>query len=109
MASSSTVATHMGPPDFCARRRVFAVDRQCLKLLVHKTGMLADGRGAWLVVRTGVFAAQVYETTKLTDLSRMQLAREVELHIHMDHANILRLYAAWQEGQQVSPPNCWPP
>uniref|UniRef100_A0A383WCC8 Protein kinase domain-containing protein n=1 Tax=Tetradesmus obliquus TaxID=3088 RepID=A0A383WCC8_TETOB len=46
-------------------------------------------------------ALKVYHTGRLHELNRYQVLREVYLHAHLQHANIIQMYAAFQEGEDV--------
>lgn len=48
-----------------------------------------------------VFALKVYFTKELSDVRRHSLDREIALHITLDHPNIIKLYAAFQEGDFI--------
>lgn len=48
-----------------------------------------------------IVAIKMYDTTKLHDLSRHQLGREIRLHASLDHRQVIRLHAAFaQVGQR---------
>ncbi|WIA40877.1 hypothetical protein OEZ86_004542 [Tetradesmus obliquus] len=46
-------------------------------------------------------ALKLYHMSKLNSISSHQVAREVRLHIGLDHENIISLYAAFQEAGNV--------
>lgn len=48
-----------------------------------------------------VVALKLYRMHKLNDISSHQVAREVRLHIGLQHENVITLYAAWQEAGNV--------
>jgi serine/threonine protein kinase len=41
-------------------------------------------------------ALKVYHTSRLHELNRYQVLREVYLHAHLQHVNIIQMYAAFQ-------------
>jgi serine/threonine protein kinase len=41
-------------------------------------------------------ALKVYHTGRLHELNRYQVLREVYLHAHLQHVNIIQMYAAFQ-------------
>jgi serine/threonine protein kinase len=51
-------------------------------------------------------ALKVYHTGRLHELNRYQVLREVYLHAHLQHVNIIQMYAAfqvrWLAGRVVS-------
>lgn len=48
-----------------------------------------------------IVALKLYRMHKLNDISRHQVAREVRLHMGLQHENIIQLYASWQEAGNV--------
>ncbi|MEW5309204.1 MAG: hypothetical protein WDW38_001108 [Sanguina aurantia] len=44
-----------------------------------------------------IVAIKMYDTTKLHDLSRHQLGREIRLHASLDHKHVIRLHAAFAQ------------
>ncbi|KAL6762539.1 kinase-like domain-containing protein [Haematococcus lacustris] len=46
-------------------------------------------------------ALKVYKRSRLHDMERFQLAREICLHIRLLHPNIVSLYAAWKDSKYV--------
>ncbi len=44
---------------------------------------------------------QAYNMANLCELNRFQIYREVKLHSSLQHENIIQLFAAFQEGDQV--------
>jgi aurora kinase len=48
-----------------------------------------------------IVALKMYRMHKLNDISSHQVAREVRLHVALQHENIIGLYAAWQEAGNV--------
>jgi serine/threonine protein kinase len=54
-------------------------------------------------------ALKVYQTSRLHELNRYQVLREVYLHAHLQHVNIIQMYAAFQVGLLVGHADgcCW--
>ncbi len=44
---------------------------------------------------------QVYNMANLCELNRYQIYREVKLHSNLQHENIITLFAAFKQGDQV--------
>lgn len=61
-------------------------------------------------------ALKIYQPDKLHEISQFQLLREARLHTHLNHPNVVRLYAAFQQVtrgghqahllQRAAPPSC---
>eukprot|EP00878_Enallax_costatus_P037945 GHUV01043055.1.p1 GENE.GHUV01043055.1~~GHUV01043055.1.p1 ORF type:complete len:140 (+),score=29.86 GHUV01043055.1:285-704(+) len=44
---------------------------------------------------------KLYKRTKLNDMERHQIAREIWLHIQLNHPSIIALYAAWKDKDYI--------
>lgn len=55
------------------------------------------------MVRTSgqTVALKLYQPAKLHEISQFQLYREARLHTLMSHPNIIKLYAAFRNGETV--------
>lgn len=82
--------------------------QHCRSHCIHQFAFTCDD-GAWRLPhlqamdrRSGqVVALKLYHMNKLNAISSHQVAREVRLHIGLDHENIISLYVAFQEAGEV--------
>jgi aurora kinase len=52
--------------------------------------------------RSGITVAlKLYKRSMLNDMERHQIAREIWLHIQLNHSSIIALYAAWKDRDYI--------
>ena len=52
--------------------------------------------------RSGVtIALKIYKRSKLTDIERVQVSREINLHCSLVHESVIAMYAAWKDDHLV--------
>eukprot|EP00195_Chlamydomonas_chlamydogama_P005012 CAMPEP_0202904904 /NCGR_PEP_ID=MMETSP1392-20130828/31716_1 /ASSEMBLY_ACC=CAM_ASM_000868 /TAXON_ID=225041 /ORGANISM="Chlamydomonas chlamydogama, Strain SAG 11-48b" /LENGTH=588 /DNA_ID=CAMNT_0049592773 /DNA_START=178 /DNA_END=1944 /DNA_ORIENTATION=- len=77
----------------------------CLKdyAIVEKmyTGYASTVYKAWCKHSGETVCLKAYNMSSLCELNRFQIYREVKLHSSMQHENIISLYGAFQQGDQV--------
>uniref|UniRef100_A0A7R9VBT7 Protein kinase domain-containing protein n=1 Tax=Chlamydomonas euryale TaxID=1486919 RepID=A0A7R9VBT7_9CHLO len=77
----------------------------CMKdyAIVEKmyTGYASTVYKAWCKVSGETVCLKAYNMSNLCELNRYQIYREVKLHSSLQHENIITLFAAFKEGDQV--------
>lgn len=82
-----------------------ARENWCMKdyAIVEKmyTGYASTVYKAWCKASGETVCLKVYNMANLCELNRYQIYREVKLHSNLQHENIITLFAAFKQGDQV--------
>lgn len=82
------------------QRKCWRIDDYTILTRLY-TGYASNVFKAFCKLSMTMVALKVYDFDKLHELCKHQILREIRIHSCLDHDNIVRLYAAFQQGSQV--------